>query len=173
MDRNRRLRNRRLRNRKRPFLFAALAVVLAAAAPTPIPVTATDVVLRCQAPDGSIGYTDKNCAVFDANPAPLPDTLVSRLAGEIETSGYDSYAAPAPGPRSPASGCARTPSQLAMDVRAALAMGDVNRLAASYHFAGMSSRAGEQTLDQLQTLIGHQAVAYKVQRYAGCYFMQF
>lgn len=228
------------RNHRFPFLFAALTVVLVAAAPTPMPATATDVILRCQAPDGSIGYTDKSCAVFGAKAVPLPDELTSRLAYEAaaergwdadagvaasgsELAAYDTYIAPAPGMRSPASGCARSPVQLAMDVHAALAIGDVNRLAESYHFAGMSSRDGERTLDRLQTLIGqpvldsqyydtsiattgiagfgdaamvagpqrttnaggtlqvvlgngdHAAstVDFKVQRYAGCYFMRF
>jgi hypothetical protein len=41
-----------------------------------------------------------------------------------------------------------------MDVHAALALGDVNRVAESYHFAGMSSDAGERTLDRLQRLVG-------------------
>ena len=109
--------------------------------------------MRCQAPDGSIGYTDKSCSVIGATAVPLSSELISRLANEAaaehdwdamaisdDTNTIPGYMPVAPGRRSPASGCARTPVQLAMDVHAALAMGDVNRLAESYHFAGMSSR---------------------------------
>jgi hypothetical protein len=60
----------------------------------------------------------------------------------------------APGRRSPADGCARTPTQLAMDLHASLALGDVNRVAESYHWTGMSSDAARQTMDRLQSLIG-------------------
>ncbi|MEO5566832.1 MAG: hypothetical protein ABIR05_09340 [Luteimonas sp.] len=229
------------RNHRLPFLFTALTVALVAAAPTPMPATATDAVLRCQAADGSIGYTDKSCAVFGATAVPLPDDLRSRRAhatvGDPDLdadagiaddgsglAAYDTDMAPAPGFRSPSSGCARSPVQLAMDVHAALAVGDVNRLAESYHFAGMSSRAGERALDRLQTLIGRSVIEshyfnagmtttglggfgdtavvagpqrnadaggtlqlvfgsgdhaaastvnFKVQRYAGCYFMRY
>jgi hypothetical protein len=60
----------------------------------------------------------------------------------------------APGRRSPVSGCARNPAQLATDLQASVAMGDVNRIAESYHFAGMSTAAGEQVLDRLQRYAG-------------------
>ena len=45
-----------------------------------------------------------------------------------------------------------------MDLRASLAMGDVNRVAESYHWVGMSSREGEHTLDRLQALTGKPVV---------------
>ena len=41
-----------------------------------------------------------------------------------------------------------------MDLRGSLALGDVNRVAESYHWVGMSSRQGERTLDRLQALVG-------------------
>ena len=40
--------------------------------------------------------------------------------------------------RSAAAGCARTPTQLSMDLHGSLALGDVNRLAESYHWVGMT-----------------------------------
>ena len=117
-----------------------------------MPAAATDAIVRCQAPDGSIGYTDRSCAVFGAE-----SIAVDRYAsGDL---GDPSDAFNAPGQRAPMSGCARTPTQLAMDVHAAIAMDDVNRLAASYHFAGMSSSAGERTLDRLQSLVGRSVIA--------------
>lgn len=163
--------------RRIPFVTTVLATLLAAAAPMPMPAAAaTDAVLRCRSPDGSILYTDRSCAAFGAESVPMPGELLTRIAreearaadyqgldadsidaGGLDTIGHAAYhaVAVAPGRRSPASGCARDPVQLAMDVDAALALGDVNRLAESYHFAGMSSAAGERTLDRLQELMGH------------------
>lgn len=151
-----------------PFAAAALAAALAAAAPMPMPASATDALLRCRSPDGTIGYTDRSCAVFGAQAVPVSGDMLVRIArDEARVAGADRlddrlddieglgpYAAGAPGRRSPAAGCARTPTQLAMDLHAALALGDVNRVAESYHFAGMSSAAGESTLDRLQRLVG-------------------
>ena len=45
-----------------------------------------------------------------------------------------------------------------MDLRASLAMGDVNRVAESYHWLGMSTREGERTIDRLQALTGKPVV---------------
>ena len=52
--------------------------------------------------------------------------------------------------RGPGSGCARTPTQLAMDLRGALALGDVNRIAESYHWVGMSNKQGQRIMDRLR-----------------------
>lgn len=150
-------------NPRIPFLTAALATILAAMAPAPSPAASTDALLRCRAPDGSIGYTDRSCAVFGTQSVPIPGDLLARIAFDrAGTPDFDDArlegAAPgpaaAPGRRSPASGCAHSPVQLATDIHAAVALGDVNRVAESYHFAGMSSDAGERTLDQLQRLVG-------------------
>ena len=139
-------------------LFAAAALTLVCAAiPAPAPVQAATSLQKCRSADGSIGYTDGNCRVFgndstvisskllDDPAAPSPDGFP--LAGEA-------IQASAPGRRSPADGCARTPTQLAMDLHASLAMGDVNRVAESYDWAGMSNEAGQRTMDRLQALIG-------------------
>ena len=84
-----------------------------------------------------------------------------------------------------------------MDLYGALALGDVNRVAESYHFAGMSSSAGRATMNRLQRLLGREvidsqsyapgslqllladasggasAIDFDVHRYAGCYFVSF
>ena len=60
--------------------------------------------------------------------------------------------------RGPGSGCARTPTQLAMDLRGALGLGDVNRVAESYDWVGMSNKQGQRTLDRLQQLIGRPVI---------------
>jgi hypothetical protein len=60
--------------------------------------------------------------------------------------------------RGPGSGCARTPTQLAMDLRGALGLGDVNRVAESYDWVGMSNKQGQRTMDRLQQLIGRPVI---------------
>ncbi|HEX2597014.1 MAG TPA: hypothetical protein VHL61_11190 [Luteimonas sp.] len=141
-------------------LFATFAATLVLAAlPAPMPVHAASAILRCQSPDGTLVYTDKACGAFGAKAAPMPGALLSRIYHDEARFDADSDAdAPAVLPpverRSASRGCARTPTQLAMDLRGSLALGDVNRVAESYHWVGMSSRQGERTLDHLQRLIG-------------------
>jgi hypothetical protein len=160
-----------MKSRPLPFIFALLAAVLSAAAPWPTTAEATNAVLRCRAADGTIGYTDKSCAVLGAEPVPMSSELMTRLADaqqaeaisdglafEGSAAAAAGLAAIAPGRRGPASGCARSPTQLAMDLHGALALGDVNRVAESYHFAGMSSAEGERTLDRLQRLTGREVI---------------
>ena len=150
-------------------LLSAALVATLAAAPMPMPASATNALLRCQAPDGTVGYTDRSCAVLGAKAVPVPGELMTRIARDQSRepqdtgtigSGFSASqpAIGAPGRRSPASGCARTPVQLAMDLHGALALGDVNRVAESYHFAGMASDAGERTLDRLRRLVGRPVI---------------
>ena len=56
------------------------------------------------------------------------------------------------GRRAVAGGCARTPTQLAMDLRGSFALGDVNRIAESYHWVGMSQRTANATMKRLEYL---------------------
>lgn len=147
--------------------------LLLSAAPVAAPVHANSAVLRCQSSDGTLVYTDKACAVFGAIGLPMSSALLTRIAradGRTEHQAMDASADASaqvassvpdisatqgfPARRSSASGCARTPTQLAMDLRGSLALGDVNRVAESYHWVGMSSKQGERTLDRLQDLIG-------------------
>lgn len=152
-------------------LSTTLAVALGAM-PAPMPAEAADdgVILRCVSPDGTIGYTDRSCAVFGAQSVPMDPELAARIAADRAYAadftgadadaddGFDAGSAmfvqPVPGRRSPASGCARNPAQLANDLEASVALGDVNRIAESYHFAGMSTAAGERVLDRLQRYAG-------------------
>lgn len=170
------------------LLTTALATALAALpAPAPVEAASDGAfLLRCRMPDGTTGYTDRSCAVFGAKAVPIDAELVSRIvrdrayearlqataagAGEdfdmasatlaagdgIATAGTSGSMAP--GRRSPAAGCARSPAQLANDLHASVALGDVNRIAESYHFAGMSTAAGERVLDRLQHYAGQAVV---------------
>lgn len=59
------------------------------------------------------------------------------------------------GRRSASSGCARSPTQLAMDLRGAFALGDVNRIAESYHWVGMSHKGALRIMERLENLARH------------------
>jgi hypothetical protein len=140
-------------------LATLAATLLLSVVPAAAPLHAASAILRCQSPDGTLVYTDKACGAFGAKAAPMPGALLSRIYQDEARFDSDSDAdAPAVLPpverRSASRGCARTPTQLAMDLRGSLALGDVNRVAESYHWVGMSSRQGERTLDRLQRLIG-------------------
>jgi hypothetical protein len=157
---------------------ATMALLSAMAMPLPAPVEAANGIQRCESPDGTLVYTDKGCDAFGAKATPMSGELLTRIANEEAASAratsmggtlpgtvdaslpLDGAATPGTpiGRRSQASGCARTPTQLQMDLRGSLALGDVNRLAESYHWVGMSSKAGERTLDRLQHLVGRQVV---------------
>ena len=143
----------------RPLFATLAATLLLSAVPAAAPLHAASAILRCQSPDGTLVYTDKACGAFGAKAAPMPGALLSRIYHDEARFDSDADAdAPAVLPpverRSASRGCARTPTQLAMDLRGSLALGDVNRVAESYHWVGMSSRQGERTLDRLQRLIG-------------------
>jgi hypothetical protein len=143
----------------------AALVIAAAALPAAAPVHASSNLQRCIAADGSEMYTDQACGRLGADALPLPRELMARivedraterrhdpLLGTVDASRpLDIGTIPA-GRRSPDSGCAKDPTQLAADLRGALALGDVNRVAESYHWAGMSAKAGRPVMDRLQDL---------------------
>jgi hypothetical protein len=142
-------------------LFATLGLaLLLCTASVATPLNATSAILRCRSADGTLVYTDKACNAFGAKAAPMPGKLLTRIYHDEARFGDDEIAMSAPQVptpatrRDPSKGCARTPTQLAMDLRGSLALGDVNRVAESYHWVGMSSRQGERTLDRLQRLVG-------------------
>lgn len=137
-----------------------------------VPDAASAALVRCVAPDGSSIYTDHACAASGARPAPMSTALIARLVTEARIA-HDqgtaavlplgavdpNAAAPTTLHRRPADqGCARTPHQLAADLRGSLVLGDVNRLAESYHWVGMHSREGQRTLGRLARLLGHPAI---------------
>ncbi|HEY4583832.1 MAG TPA: hypothetical protein VIG88_13380, partial [Lysobacter sp.] len=55
----------------------------------------------------------------------------------------------APGRRSLLGGCARTPTQLAMDIQGAVALHDVNRLAESWYWVGMTQKQAMPIMSRL------------------------
>lgn len=130
-------------------MFAIATTLLLCTPPmASTPVEASGALLRCKSPDGSMVYTDKACSAFGAKAAPMPGELLGRIARDesreqsLLENTYASAVArwddtkqglAASRRRDPALGCARTPTQLAMDLGSAVAAGDVNRIAESYH----------------------------------------
>lgn len=127
---------------------------------------------RCAAADGTTLYTDQPCAVHGAAPLGIPQELSARLAdarqAEYGSSAIGATAGmyvdasrplagragsqPSSARRSPADGCARSPTQLAMDLQGAFALGDVNRVAESYHWVGMDHAAATALMQRLEQL---------------------
>lgn len=129
---------------------------------------------RCLAQDGTTLYTDQPCRQHDAEPVAMPGELSARLAdawqAEVHagsntagaSTGYVDASLPLyPGERprtaavarrSAAGGCARTATQLAMDLQGAFALGDVNRIAESYHWVGMDQQAANGVMQRLERL---------------------
>jgi hypothetical protein len=117
---------------------------------------------HCRAPDGSSVYTDKPCTFVGATPAAMSADLGMRIASEAsrEPAAYadDSQsdaivpATQAIGRRSLLGGCAHTPTQLAMDIQASLTQRDVNRLAESWQWAGMTQAQATPVMKRLERL---------------------
>jgi len=142
------------------MLAAFFATAMCASLPLVPAVQAGSGIQRCESTGGAAIYTDKACRSFGATAVPMSGELLVRLANEEADAPRGSLAssqvaapAPAPGRRSVSAGCARPPTQLAMDLRGAFALGDVNRIAESYHWVGMShagAMAVMQRIEQLQ-----------------------
>ncbi|GAB1596582.1 hypothetical protein [Lysobacter claricitrinus] len=123
---------------------------------------------RCRAPDGTAVYTDKPCGAFSAQPEAISQDLGMRLVSEASRE-PEAYAdamqsnAIAPssnvGRRSLADGCARSPTQLAMDIQGSMAMRDVNRLAESWQWAGMTKQRAMPVMARLEKLTHEQLVS--------------
>lgn len=150
--------------------IAALAALLPGSPVTRDAQAATGI-QRCQASDGTTIYTDKPCGAFGARATPMSGELMTRVIRSVRESssaeapaslqgGYadaSAYLPDAPRPttisrRSAASGCAATPTQLAMDLHGAFALGDVNRIAESYHWVGMGHKQAAQVMQRLEQM---------------------
>lgn len=113
---------------------------------------------RCEAPDGVAIYTDKACSALGAIATPVSGELLTRLVSDNGEDAGGAHAvfgdrrAPAISRRSAASGCARSTTQLSMDLQGAWALGDVNRIAESYHWAGLGTRQARPIMQRLDRL---------------------
>lgn len=153
--------------------FAVTVLAAALAMPYSPRVEASAGIQRCQSNDGSVVYTDKACGALGADALPISRELTTRIASDrrndvrtddalIDGLGVVDASTPAPtrsvGRRSILSGCAESPTQLTMDLQGAMALGDINRIAESYHWVGMSTSAGQRTLARLEALAARNLV---------------
>jgi hypothetical protein len=124
---------------------------------------------RC-ASGGSVIYTDKACGALGAQPAPMSATLIRGLvAAEREnarlgiapgfldesrgtTTEEQENARAYLAARRGGAGCAHSPEQLQLLLRGAVSMGDVNRIASAYNWAGMGSAQAKSVLTRLEGL---------------------
>jgi len=138
------------------FLPLSVLSVALLAVPASHGAMATTGIMKCAAADGATVYTDRACKPGSESMA-MPGQLLTRIARDEamhadDVDALDADAIPVEARRSVAAGCARTPAQLQMDLRASIALGDVNRVAESYHWVGLSTREGERVLDRLQRM---------------------
>lgn len=158
----------------------SFALVLAVAAALTAPVArdaraAYTGIHKCRAADGTAVYTDKPCSQLDAAPVAMSGELGMRLSSEqarmaaLDPLAADDIAVASGSPgavptgrRSLADGCARSATQLAMDVQASMGLGDVNRLAESYHWVGMSHRESLPVMQRLERLAQARVVGAQV-----------
>ena len=155
-------------------IATGMCLTLACVAPARIAQAAPPpAVQQCVTAEGNTLYTDKPCRSIGARAVAMRGDLATRLVREQATearytgvevaygTGATAHtpttatmraAREAIGRRSVHGGCARTTTQLAMDLRGAFALGDVNRVAESFHWVGMSQRAANATMKRLQSL---------------------
>lgn len=135
------------------------AALLIATTPYSQSVNAATGLQRCQTQDGTVLYTDKACGALGADAMPISAELMSRIAREEALSnaqpsaefGQDELGMTATaGRRSLTRGCARSPTQLAMDLRGAFALSDINRIAESYYWTGLSQQEGQRIMRRLE-----------------------
>lgn len=142
----------------KPLPSGALAVALlvASTAPDVTPAHAQSRgIQRCEAVDGTAIYTDRTCASLGATSSPMSGELLTRLASsgdDLDPGMFGARRAPSVARRSLASGCARSSTQLSMDLQGAWALGDVNRIAESYHWVGLDTGRARTIMQRLDRL---------------------
>jgi hypothetical protein len=144
-------------------IAAASAIALVAGAPRIA--EASTGIARCAMPDGTYAYTSTACHALGGTHEALPAEVLNRIRREhrheSQLAGIPVVedgllaTAPATNPnRRQGRGCAATPQQLAVDLRASLAMDDVNRIAESFDWAGMSHGQAMQAMARIERLGG-------------------
>ena len=100
---------------------------------------------RCIGSDGTSIFTDQKCedigAVQRADPAPVAGNLGNGFS------------------RLRANACARKPEDLLHGIESAINAGDVNQIAAFYHWPGVSSLASGGIFQRLQRLVEHSVLS--------------
>lgn len=152
---------------KLPSAVATIALGVALSAPAVQDVQAAySGIQRCRGADGTAVYTDKPCTMVGAQADAMSSELAMRLRSEamrepvMADAALAAHATAMPvGRRSAAAGCARTTTQLAMDIQGSVALHDVNRLAESYHWVGMGHRESIPVMQRLDRVSHGQVVA--------------
>lgn len=142
-------------------IVAFIATLFAATLPLSQTVSAASHIQRCAGADGSAVYTDRACGSLGAEAVLMSSELLTRIARDEAANplqGDDALGNDAPAiravvaRRSPLYGCARTATQLSMDLQGSLALRDVNRLAESYHWVGQSHQQAQRLMQRLDRL---------------------
>ncbi|GAB2523678.1 hypothetical protein [Lysobacter humi (ex Lee et al. 2017)] len=154
---------------KVPSAVATITLGLALSVPAVQDVQAAYTgIQRCRAADGTAVYTDKPCTMVGAQSDVMSGELSMRLRSEamrdpaaegLHNASFAQAASMPVGRRSAASGCARSTTQLAMDIQGSVALHDVNRLAESYHWVGMGHRESIPVMQRLDRVSRGQVVA--------------
>ena len=124
---------------------AALLLALAALALVGYPSGADAQVRRCVAADGGTIFTDRKCSEVGGSPQP------ARAGGGNRVT-------------APRGGCARSVRALMQEMQHAIDTRDTNRLAALYHWPGMSHAGGYQVLQRLDAIAQRPLVNITAQR---------
>lgn len=136
--------------------FSAAAGLVALAVASALPraglASGSSAIQHCRGVDGVAVYTDRACSTLGAQPVSLSSDLVRRIAATGTHAAYRAPTRTAHARRAASNGCARSATQLASDLEGAFALGDVNRIAESYHWVGMSHRQGQQVMQRLSQL---------------------
>ena len=152
----------------RPLSFSILAcatISACVAISAPGSARAATGVARCAMPDGTFAYTSVACSQLGGSQATLPADVQKRIRRErLREARLTGSTLPAEGllaalpssepRRAKGQGCAATPQQLAADLRASLAQGDVNRIAENFDWAGMSHDQAMQVMTRIERLGG-------------------
>jgi hypothetical protein len=132
--------------------IAALAALLPGSPVTRDAQAATGI-QRCEASDGTTIYTDKPCVAFGAQSTPMSGELMTRVVRSVrESTSAEAPASLQGGYADAAAYLPDAPTQLAMDLRGAFALGDVNRIAESYHWVGMGHKQAAQVMQHLEQM---------------------
>lgn len=148
------------------FLLACATLSTCALVSTPGSAQASTGVARCAMPDGTYAYTNVSCGRLGGRHVALPVDVQNRILGELRREALKDGAPlpaaegllaglPSRGTQRPRGrGCATSPRQLAADLRASMAQGDVNRIAESFDWAGMSHEQAMRMMARIQRLGG-------------------
>lgn len=117
----------------RPATLLIGALILAVGAALPVPAMAQ--VHRCNTADGRVTYTDKRCRDIGAEQAAPRPSAPGAVARAVR-----------------AARCPRTVQDLVYEVTSAIDHRDPNKLAALYHWPGMSSDEGYRVLERLTAI---------------------